>query len=133
MTNNIIEDFTYDFTKYLEQHIFWLNENSKDIILRFYLFTHQFCDKTTLDMKYLPIIFKDFLEKDEEIYINEFNNRLYFKVKNYKEKELQNRIKFILNTLSLSIVDIKDENNLEITYKKYGDTYNRGNNETIYK
>jgi hypothetical protein len=132
MKNNVIDDFTYDFTKYLEEHMFWIGESSKDIILRFYLFTHQFCNNTIFETRYLPIVFKDFLEENEEVFINEFNNKIYFKIKNYKDKELQDRIKFVLKTLSLSIIDIKDENNLEITYKKYDNTNNRGINETIY-
>lgn len=129
----MIQDFMYDFTYYLKAHQFYLSENSKDIILRYYLFTHQFCDSTTFEIRYLPIIFKDFLEKNEEVFINEFKHKIYFKIKNYNDKEIQNRIKFILNTLSLSIVDIKDENNLEITYKNYDNTYYGGINETIYQ
>ena len=128
MTNNV-KDFRYDFTNYLKERQFWLNESSKDILLRFYLFTHQFCDKTDLDLKYLPIIFKDFLEENEEIYINQFKNKICFKINNYKDKDIQNKIKYVLSILSISVQELKDENNLEITYKPYDNT----NNGTIYE
>lgn len=128
MTNNV-KDFRYDFTNYLKEQQFWLTESSKDILLRFYLFTHQFCDKTDLDLKYLPIIFKDFLEENEEIYINQFKNKICFQINNYKDKDIQNKIKYILSILSISVQELKDENNLEITYKPYDNT----NNGTIYE
>lgn len=128
MKNN----FKYDFTNHLKQNAWWWNDSSKDIILRFYLFTHQFCNESYFEDCFIPNIFKDFLEDGENVYINIFNHKLYFKIKNYKDKELQKRIEFILNTLSISIEDMNDENNLEITYRRYDNTDYRGNNETIY-
>lgn len=129
----MIEDFTYDFTYFLDAHKFYLSESSKDIITRFYIFTHQFCDKIDeFNPSNLPCVFKDFLEKDEEVFVNSYSNKIYFKINNYNDKELQNKIKFILEIFGLRIESILDENNLEISYSKYDNTDNGGISETIY-
>ena len=130
----MIDDFTYDFTHYLKQNKDFYLAKSKDIILRFYLYTHQFCNKIE-DFKtcYFPCVFEDFLEEDEEVYVNIIKHKLYFKIKNYKSKDIKEKIEFILNTLGFKIETIIDENNLEITYKKYDNTNNREIIETIYQ
>ena len=70
----MIEDFTYDFTYFLDAHKFYFSESSKDIITRFYIFTHQFCDKIDeFNPSNLPCVFKDFLEKDEEVFVNSYS------------------------------------------------------------
>lgn len=128
----MIEDFTYDFTQYMIEHKQYLLESSKDIILRFYLHTHQFCDDIEdFNVSYIPLVFKDFLEENEEIYVNEFINKIYLKISNFKDKDIQNKIEFILKILGLKVIQIFDENNLEIEYKKYGNTDYRGYNEAI--
>jgi hypothetical protein len=78
-------------------------------------------------------VFEDFLEEDEEVYVNIVKQKLYFKIKNYKSKDIKEKIEFILNTLGFKIENIIDENNLEITYKKYDNTNNREIIETIYQ
>ena len=75
---SFMEDYTYDFTQYMIEHKQYLSETSKDIILRFYLYTHQFCDNVEeFNVSYLPFVFKDFLEENEEIYINEIEELDY--------------------------------------------------------
>lgn len=130
----MIDDFTYDFTHYLKRDKDFYLAKSKDIILRFYLYTHQFCDIIE-DFKtcYFPCVFEDFLEDDEEVYVNIVKHKLYFKIKNYKSKKIKEKIEFILKILGFKIENITDENNLEITYKKYDDINNREIIETIYQ
>ena len=78
-------------------------------------------------------MFEDFLEYDEEVYVNIVKHKLYFKIKNYKSKDIKEKIEFILNTLGFKIETMIDENNLEITYKKYDNTDNGEIIETIYQ
>lgn len=129
-----MEDFTHDFTYFLKENIGYMSESSIGNILIAYITLHQFSDFIyNISESELPFIFNDFLENNEDVYVNTYTHKLFFKIKNPKDKQLQDKIKSILKIFGIKVLLLNDNNFLEITYGFYDNTYHGDNSERIYR
>lgn len=117
-----IKDFTYDFTNLMKKKYF--GEPIQDILVKYYVSTHQFSSCFNITMEQVLSVFNSLLEENEYVGFNEPTNQLIFII-NKNDDEVKDCICFILNTLSYAVDNIKpfNENILILDIRKYENKY----------
>ena len=111
---NVLKDFTYDFTYLVRQRLPFCNDSNLDKLIKYYLFTHQFSEYIDLTEQDVLDICQIPLEEDEFVYKN--NDQFLFYLHNddnITNEDIISILKFLFNTLSYKIenirIDIKDD------------------------